>query len=279
MGKRRVVGSSTACRTKCRRRWTPPDWTRIKPLTAGCPWPLNLLPPTIRLLHQGFRRRMADRCARLHAGRHTVRGIWLRPTRARSSAPESPRALRSLPAFLSWQRSMAAPGSAHHAELSPAPADARRLVSKPLALAASYPICRFRHEARRSRVRLAFANQSSTTVFLPIHPGSPPPRWGVVFPVFLGEHTDGPSYRAFPVAARVRPGGPGPAPPCRAGLPFRFLRARRACRGHPRREPHRRRARAVCGHRPRQLAGGGHRDRGRPARPLAAIDPAPTWST
>jgi hypothetical protein len=36
----------------------------------------------------------------------------------------------------------------------------------------------------------------------------------------------------------------------------------------------RRRARAVCGHRPRQLAGGGHRDRGRPAHPLAAADRA-----
>lgn len=81
---------------------------------------------------------------------------------------------------------MAAPGSAHYAELSPAPADARRQVSKPLALAASYPICRFRHEVRRSRVRLAFANRSFATVFLPIPPGEPTsPMGSLCFPFFL----------------------------------------------------------------------------------------------
>jgi hypothetical protein len=87
-----------------------------------------------------------------------------------------------------WQRSMAAPGSAP-AELSPAPADARRLVSKPLALAASYPICRLRHEARRSRVRLAFANRSSTTVFLPIPPGEPASPMGSLCSPFSLENT------------------------------------------------------------------------------------------
>jgi hypothetical protein len=46
---------------------------------------------------------------------------------------------------------------------------------------------------------------------------------------------------------------PRPYPTLQSRFTFPFLAARRTCRGHPRRERQRRRERAVCGHRPRQL--------------------------
>lgn len=137
-------------------------------------------------------------------GLHTEKAFGL-VTRALWSAPDSGSGAADVtrllePAALRRCHLIPAPC----AELSPAPADAHRPV----------------HYAPRERhhvglggfaMKLGRPGTSShcpwvATTLLPNPPGEHASPTGRRVPHSFGEHTDGPHYRAFHVAARVRPG-------------------------------------------------------------------------
>ena len=196
--------SSTACpSTKCRRRWTHPIGRASNPSLLVAHGHSTHCHPQSACSTRDF-------AGEWPTGAHgrspdgTLLGIWLSATRARSSAPESPRALRSLPAFCCGSVRWLPPGSAHHAELSPAPPTLVGWFQSPLALAASYPICRLRHEARPGRVRLALCQPVVHDRFLcPSHPGAASPMGRCVprFPLWR-------THR-WPVLPRLPCGCPG----------------------------------------------------------------------